>query len=131
MKQYLAIDYGTERIGVALNREWLAEPAAIFPTKTAIPQIVSLVQKEKIEVILIGIADGKMAEEARKLAIELKKLLPKVKFEEVDETLSSVETHKKLLHSGMPMKRRREPIDHFAAAAILQEYLDVHVTSRL
>ena len=121
----LAIDYGTKRIGVALNHEWLAEPFAVFERSTALTEVVQLVQVESIEAVVIGIAEGKMAEDARRFAHEVCAHTG-AKYIEVDETLTSRETHEKLAHGVMPKNKRQKPIDHYAAAAILQDYLDMH-----
>jgi len=127
MQKYLAIDYGTKRVGLAINHEWLAEPLKIVPQEKALEEIISLVEQEKINTILIGIADGSVAELSRSFGKTLRERLKQtIQIIEVDETLSSVETHERLVHSSMPRKRRQENIDHYAAAAILQEYIDTH-----
>jgi putative transcription antitermination factor YqgF len=128
--KYLAIDYGTKRIGLAVNHEWLAEPLEVVLRDKAGGRVPAVIHDLKIEAVLIGISEGQMAEDARRFAREVvneaKKLGAEVKLIEVDETLSSVETHQKLAMSSMPRSRRQQPIDHYAAAAFLQDYLDLH-----
>ncbi|MBI5151645.1 MAG: Holliday junction resolvase RuvX [Candidatus Pacebacteria bacterium] len=124
--KYLAIDYGTKRVGVAVSRAWLAEPLAVFPRDRAIEKITSYIHEERPHAVLIGIADGPIAEEARLFAQELQKKIGDIKIIEADETLSSVETHTKLATSGMSRSKRQGDIDHYAAAAFLQDYLDMH-----
>jgi putative transcription antitermination factor YqgF len=124
--KYLAIDYGTKRIGVAVSRLWLAEPVGIFLRTEAVRKLKALIDEEKPDAILLGIPDGFIATEARAFAQELQKETGPLSIIEADETLSSRSTHEKLAHSSMPMMRRRDPIDHYAAAAILQDYLDTH-----
>lgn len=124
--KYFAIDYGTKRVGVAVSRAWLAEPLAVFPRDIAVEKIAAYIDEERPDVVLIGIADGPMADEARLFAQELQKKRPGLKIIEADETLSSVETHTKLATSGMPRSKRQGNIDHYAAAAFLQDYLDMH-----
>lgn len=123
--KFLAIDYGTKRVGVAVSHEWLAEPLAVFDRATALEKITALIRTEQIETIVLGIADGKMADDARKFGESLKRAFPKLIVVEEDETLTSVETHAKLATSSMPRGKRQGPIDHYAAAAILQNYLDL------
>ena len=67
----LAIDYGTKRVGVALNHEWLAEPFAVYERSTALDEVVKVVRSEFIEAVVIGISEGKMAENARRFAKEV------------------------------------------------------------
>ncbi|HAV15116.1 MAG TPA: Holliday junction resolvase RuvX [Candidatus Pacebacteria bacterium] len=121
----LAIDYGTKRVGVALNHEWLAEPFAVYERSTALDEVVKLVRSECIEAVVIGISEGKMAEDARRFTHEVCAKTG-AKYIEVDETLTSRETHEKLASSAMSKQKRQKPIDHYAAAAILQDYLDTH-----
>lgn len=124
---FLAIDYGTKRVGVAVSHEWLAEPLEVLSTDSAVSDIADLVRSYKVDAIVLGISEGKIAEEAREFGKQLMATLdPAIKLIEVDETLTSVETHKKLATSSMPRNKRQQPIDHYAAAAILQDYLDVH-----
>lgn len=124
---FLAIDYGTKRIGVAVSHETLAEPLEIVGIERAVEDISDLVRSYNVDAIVLGISEGKIAEEAREFAKQLMEQLgDKIKLIEVDETLTSVETHAKLAQSGMPRGKRQQPIDHYAAAAILQDYLDVH-----
>ena len=123
--KFLAIDYGTKRVGVAINHEWLAEPYAIFDRAVAMQNIADVVVKEHVDALVLGVSDGPMAQEARKFGAEVS-VATGLQIIEADETLTSVETHAKLVHSSMPRNRRQQPIDHYAAAAILQDYLDTH-----
>ena len=124
-KKYLAIDYGTKRIGTALNFAWLAEPYKIIPRENAEKTILQIIEAEYVDTVVIGIADGRMADEARAFVSALQKAKPNLAMIEVDESLSSVETHVKLAKSGMKKSKRERDIDHYAAAAILQDYLDM------
>lgn len=124
MKKYLAIDYGTKRIGVAISRMWLAEPLTILPTDSAVHRLVAIINDERPDALVIGIADGPMAEAAKVFAMEVSKATNGLPIVEVDETLSSVETHAKVAKSGMSRSRRQQDIDHYAAATFLQDFLD-------
>jgi len=124
--KYLAIDYGTKRIGVAVNRLWLAEPIVVFDRSVALQKIAQLIGVEKPDALVLGIADGPMVAEGRTFVKELLKHVGSMRVIEADETLSSVETQKKMIQSGMKRSKRQGPIDHYAAAAILQEYMDTH-----
>ena len=127
MKKILAVDYGSKRIGLAVNHEWLAEPLKIIPNNEVLSRIFEIIQQEKIEIVLIGVADGVIADQAKIFGKNIAEKAGKtVEVIEVDETLSSVEIHKKLTQGAMPKKQRQQPIDHFAAAAILQDYIDTH-----
>lgn len=121
---YLAVDYGQKRIGIARSVGWLAEPVKIITqSETAIDQIVELCKEFQIEEIVFGLSEGEMAEETQAFAqvLEQKVNLP-IQF--FDETLSSKEVQQMILASGKKMKDRQQPIDHFAAAHVLQQFLD-------
>lgn len=129
----LCLDYGTKRIGVAVATTPLAQPIGIIANSEkrpvasvistqAIDRIVELISEFGIEKILVGISEGEMAQRSRQFISELKKntTLP---VEEIDETLSSVEAGEHMKH--MKSKKRRSDRDHFAAASMLQDYLDL------
>lgn len=123
---YLAIDYGTKRVGLARSHEWLAEPLEVVAREKAVERVIALVSQEYIDVLVLGISEGAMAQEARTFGREvMSKLGDRVKLIEVDETLTSRETHSKLAKSSMSRNKRQQPIDHYAAAAFLQDFLDV------
>lgn len=125
MKTYLSIDFGLKRIGLAINRLWLAEPIKTVDISVAMKEILSLLQLEQIDEVLIGISDGEIAKGARKFADELRKNI-QVPVTEVDETLSTKEADAFVLQSGMSQSKRRGARDHFAAAVFLQDYIDSH-----
>jgi putative Holliday junction resolvase len=118
----LAIDYGTKRIGVAVSGGSLAIPLEIVPnTDRAIARLQEIIAERAIEQLVVGLSEGAMAEQTRAFVSNLQKsiALP-VHF--ADETLSSHAVHAKLRQAKS--SKRREPIDHFAAAEFLQEWLD-------
>lgn len=123
-KRVLAIDYGSKRVGVAISRGSLAEPLTILTLDSLIfIKLQKICDSEKIDLILVGLSENKMAQETKKFAAELKKEL-NTPLEFVDETLSSKTVHGKLATSHMRKSKRQQPIDHFAAAEFLQEWLD-------
>jgi putative Holliday junction resolvase len=123
MKNFLGIDYGRKKIGVALATSPLAEPFGVYETAGAFNKIGGLIKQYEISAFVVGESEGDMAIEARsfgeKLAHEFS--LP-VYF--VDETLTTQDVQRKSIESGMSRKKRKKREDAFAAALILQSYLD-------
>lgn len=128
----LAIDYGTKRIGLAVNQLSLAEPllvlsppdGGVIDHKWAIQEIKKICQERKVERVILGLSENGMAERTKGFGRQLQTEtgLP---IDYFDETLSSQIVEKKIRESGMKQSRRRsEPIDHYAAAEILQGWLD-------
>lgn len=126
MKKILAIDYGTQRIGLAVNRLTLAEPLMIVESNEFVfEKIKQVIEQEEIDLILVGISENEMAVKTKEFAQELQQIAA-IPLEFTDETLSSKSVHQKLATSAMKLKKRQGPIDHYAAAEFLQEWLDTN-----
>ncbi len=126
--KFLCIDYGTKRIGLAVSYGNLAEPLKIIDNSDlTIKNLVDLIEQEDITTIVMGISDRTMAEETRQFAEKLKKNV-RIPIEFFDESFSSKQVQKKLIESQTKMSKRQQPIDHFAAAHVLQEYLDTQAS---
>lgn len=123
---YLAIDYGKKRIGIARSVGWLAEPVSIIQhTPQSISQIALLCKEYPIDEIVFGLSEGEMAEETKVFANSLQEKV-KLPIHFFDETMSSKEVQQMIRDSGKKMKDRQAPIDHYAAAHVLQQFLDSH-----
>jgi len=129
--RYLAIDFGTVRVGLAMGLLGFAEPLKVVANNERLfPELLHVIQNEHPDTIVVGLSENEMAEHSRVFAESLQSYLrhelssvPHFVF--ADETLSSVEVQRKLLESGH-RDLRNGPIDHYAAAEFLQEYLDLH-----
>ena len=121
-QHWLGIDFGTVRIGLASSHGTLAEPLKIIANNENMWQeILGIIGEEGITGLVVGISEGEMAEQSSQFAAELgeRTHLP---VELMDETLSSWEIGE--IMKSRPLAKRREPIDHLAAALILQNFLD-------
>jgi putative holliday junction resolvase len=124
IKKTLAIDYGTKRIGLAVSHGTLAEPVAVIANDELVfSALQKIITEEKVEQLLVGISEREMAEKSKAFAQQLAEQF-QLPIEFMDETLSSVTIHHKLAHSHMKRSKRQQPIDHYAAAEFLQEWLD-------
>ena len=114
----LGVDFGEKKIGIALATGPLAEPIGIVKS---LREILTICQKHEVDKIIVGISEGEMVKKQRKFAQELAKLagLP-VEFQ--DETLTTNVAIIKMKQAGKKIKGKKE--DAFAAALILQDYLD-------
>lgn len=124
----LCLDYGQARLGLALSVGSLAEPLGILPTKpkARLYQALNrLIEKHQIQALVIGLSEGKLGEETKNFAQQLRAQinLPLI-FQ--DETLTTQLARQKLIEARAKKKKRRAPPDAYAAALILQEYLDQH-----
>lgn len=118
--KYLGIDYGRSKIGLAMSDGKLAEPYQVIRYKDydkMIAHINRIIEKQKIEKIVVGVSEGEMGEESKKFA-EI------FKAETHDETLSSHDAIEMSIASHMGRKKRKEMEDAFAASIMLQNYID-------
>ena len=124
--QILGIDFGEKKIGLAKATTMLAEVYGVIRVESvaeAVSKVKKVVQREKIEKIVVGISEGKTAEETRKFEEILSKVV-KIPIVFQDETLSTQEAQDLTIEAGINRKKRKELEDAYTAAVILQRYLD-------
>lgn len=118
----LGIDFGTQRIGLAVSFGTLAEPLEIIANNGhTFDALQEILKREGIQKIVVGVSEGAMAQLSQAFAaqVEEKFGLP-VLF--VDETLTTKQVEAKIKEAGT--SRRFKRVDHLAAAEMLQEWLD-------
>ena len=130
--QYLAIDYGSKRIGLAIcdPAGTIASPLAVIQgQKEAIRRILDIVETENVEAIVLGLplnmddSQGPQAELVFKFAEQLKAHLD-IPIHFQDERLSSFSAKEKLSQTEFTRKKKKKRLDAIAAAEILQAFLD-------
>lgn len=130
----LGLDFGTERVGVAVSDELgiIAQPIEFIHWRPVVgfwKRLRALHRDFSCERILVGMPrnmDGSYgpAAEAVKQFIEQLRREMDVPIQAWDERLSSVQANRVLLEANVSRKKRKERIDKMAAAVILQSYLD-------
>lgn len=126
MKTLLGIDYGDRKVGVAISGGLLAAPLDVvrFKSEESLLNALSrFIHKEHVDEIVVGVSAQESAQKALHFGETLKKHfhLP-VHFQ--DEALSTVEAQMLSREAGMKRAKRKKKEDAFAAALILQSYLD-------
>lgn len=122
----LAIDYGERRVGLAVNRASLAQPLEVLINDAQlIANIQEVCHQERIELIVMGLSEKEMAQKTRQFATQLEQKLD-LPLVFMDETLSSKEVEQRLRAGQAKKSKRSGPIDHFAAAIILDRWLAEH-----
>jgi putative Holliday junction resolvase len=122
----LAIDFGKAKVGLALAEASLASPLLVIKYKSQrelISRILKIVKEEGIEKIVVGVSEGEMGQASINFANSLKKEMD-ISIETFDETLSTREAQKLSLEAGIKRIKRKTLEDAYAAALILQNYLD-------
>lgn len=126
MKPILAVDYGTKRIGLAISKGNLADPLIVLENNDDFfTKIKEICHQKDIGKIILGLSENKMAEQIKDFAKQLKAKLD-IPIYFFDETLSSQQARKKLLIAKAKKKKRQGPVDHFAAALFLEEWLELN-----
>ena len=122
--QYLGIDFGLKRVGLAISEGNISSPFKTIEVKglkDAIEKVVDFLHQEKFEKIVVGLPEGKMGQ----VVTGFINALRKKGFDVVstDETLSTHQAIQKMIELNIPLKKRRAN-DEMAAAVILQDWLD-------
>lgn len=134
MSRILAIDYGRKRTGLAVSdtMQIIANGLTTVPTHELLDFIAGYVQKEPVERIIIGLPKQMNNEASENMKYiepfvrSLKKKLPEIPVEYVDERFTSVLAHRTMLEAGLKKKDRQNKalVDEISATIILQTYLE-------
>lgn len=125
-KSILGLDYGRRKVGIAISEGSFATPLKVVRYKDLdglLEKIGKIVSDKKIEKIVVGVSSGKMAEESKEFAKELGSEL-RIRVETHDEILSTKMAQKKAIEAGVRREKRQKMEDAFAAALILENYLE-------
>ena len=134
MGRLLGIDYGEERVGVAISDPTGTIASALdtilFKSKEDLfQQLKKRIALEDIAGVVVGMPFGMkgqvtaQTETVQKFISELRSQLS-VSVNSADERLSSVEAGRVLREQGHQPSRNKAMVDSTAAAIILQSYLD-------
>lgn len=135
MGRVIAIDYGRKRTGLAVTdpMQIIAGPLTTVPTHELEKYLMDYVAKEKVERIVVGLPkqmSGEMSESWKWIEPflnRLKKILPDMPVEMVDERFTSVLAQRAIIDAGIGKQRRREDkglIDQTSAVIILQQWME-------
>lgn len=122
----LGVDFGERKIGLTIAETKIAEPFMVLRFKKeeeAIEKILKLIEKEGINLVVVGISEGKSAQKTK---VFIRKLQERTKIEikSHDETLSTYEAQRLAIGAGLKRVKRKDLEDAFAATVMLQDYLD-------
>ena len=123
-----ALDYGTQRIGVAVaNTEvGIAFPAAVLPND--LDQVARWLQQEGVQQVVVGAPylmwgeRGAQMHTVQAFADQLRQRLG-IPVELYDERLTTTEAERRLREGELPRKKREAVVDAVAAAILLDAYL--------
>lgn len=134
MSRIVAIDYGRKRTGIAVSdtMQIIANGLTTVPTHQFLDFMANYVKQEPVERILVGLPKQMNNEASESMKYiepfvrSLKKCLPDIPVEYVDERFTSVLAHRTMLEAGLKKKDRQNKalVDEISATIILQTYLE-------
>lgn len=120
--RYLGIDYGLRKMGLAISDGIIASPLKVVTINNlqdAVTKINQVIKDQAIEEVVIGIPESGVALKAVKQLIKI--LQKDSPVHEVAETLSSQQAQTLMKQLNV---KKKQAEDSFAAAIILQNYLE-------
>ena len=137
----LAIDYGKKRTGLAVTDplQIIANGLCTVPTTELEAFVISYVEREPVERIVVGLpkqANGEESENMRRITPfvnRLRKLLPNIPVEMYDERYTSVLAHRTMIDAGLKKKDRQNKalVDEISATIILQGWMEASGGGRI
>lgn len=134
LMRVLAIDHGEKRLGIAISDPsgTIARPLTVIQHTSRdadVAQVLALVREYQVERIVIGISldDQGRPNLAGRRALNFAHALrarTDVPVEMWDEAFSTQDAREARLQAGVRRKKRRGHLDEWAAAMILQSYLE-------
>jgi putative Holliday junction resolvase len=134
MGRILAIDYGKKRTGIAVTdtMQIIASGLTTVATHQLLPFLLNYVKEERVERIIIGMPkqmnnqESENAKRIKPFTNVLKKQLPDIPVEFVDERFTSVLAHRTMLEAGLKKKDRQNKalVDEVSATIMLQSYME-------
>nr|WP_320058191.1 Holliday junction resolvase RuvX [uncultured Bacteroides sp.] len=134
MSRILAIDYGRKRTGIAVTdtMQIIAGGLTTVATNELLDFILRYIKEEPVERIIIGLPrqmNNEMSESMQYIkpfVSNLRKKIPDMTIEFVDERFTSVLAHRTMLEAGLKKKDRQNKslVDEISATIILQTYLE-------
>jgi len=130
----VALDLGEAYSGVAISDAggFLARPLEVIPSDQLVEYLGTLLAQEGIAEVVVGLPKtlgGEVGFQAKRVLAKLGTLrdtFPTARFVEWDERLTTrlARSSRSELRSTPRKRGPKERVDHLAAAAMLQEYLD-------
>lgn len=119
----LGIDYGRQKIGLAISEGILAEPLKVIKQDQSLAEIKKICKDQQVTKIIIGLPESGLVEEIKLFAQKLSAATGLTTTFQ-DEALTSRSAIVKMIAAGKNKKFRRQKEDAVAAALILESYLE-------
>jgi len=134
MGRYMAMDYGTKRVGIAVTDPLriIANGLDTFHPKDILPFLRKYMETEVLDLLIIGKpvqmdnTPSEITAELEAFIRKLKKELPSLRIVRMDERFTSKMANRTLLEAGLKKKDRqnKEMVDKISATILLQSYME-------
>jgi len=134
MGRIIAIDYGMKRTGLAVTdpAKIIANGLTTVSGNEAVKFLSDYVKREAVELFIVGYPRQMNNEPSQNMQYvetfveRLKRMIPDIPVEYVDERFTSVLAHKAMLDGGLKKKKRQDKalVDEISATIMLQSYLE-------
>lgn len=128
-KTVLAIDYGLERVGLALASDGAPQRLQTLPNNEYLrKQLADIIADRNVDTVVVGLprtsdgADTAWTEKVRLFAKELAGTV-KVPIDLHDEFGTTSEANARLDSQNMSLQQQRAILDQEAAVVVLEDYL--------
>jgi putative holliday junction resolvase len=128
--KYLGIDYGKTKMGLAVSEGQVASVLKVMEIsslKDALQKVGKVIKDEEVERVVVGLPEsGEARNITKKFLSELKAKVKEdpVEVIETEETLSSFQARALMHELDMSQSAVNKKEDEYAAAIILQTFLD-------
>ncbi len=117
---YLAIDYGIKRIGLAICIQGVISPLKVIDNnKQTLDQISQIIDQYKIEKIFVGLPEWGTRPAVLSFVKRLSAVV-KLEVETVEESVSTIEAESIFKSNKKNRKKYKSVIDSISAAVILR-----------
>lgn len=121
---FLAIDFGTKRIGLAYSLNNIIFTLPVVKNDDKIfEKLNQIILDYKIGKIYVGLSEGKMAQITKNFMVKLS-IVIKLPIETVEEAVSTIEADNLFLENKKKHKTYQKEIDSMAAAIILNRVIN-------
>lgn len=134
MGRIMAIDYGRKRTGLAVTDilQIIANGLTTVPSGELVKFLSDYTKKESVDLFIVGFPKQMNNQPSENMqyiqafVAHLKRIIPDIPVEYVDERFTSVLAHRTMLEGGLKKKKRQDKalVDEISAVIILQSYLE-------
>ncbi len=134
MGRIVAIDYGKKRVGIAVTDtlQLIANGLTTVSSKEIFSFLEKYILAELVDKIIVGLPKQMNYEPSESMKYitpfvqTLKKKMPHIPIEFIDERFTSVLAHRTMLEAGLNKKARQNKalVDTISATIMLQSYLE-------